>query len=93
MKICVLSSEYREGVSKKTGKAYKGFFTHAFYEENGVKKVKELFISPELVGGVAPQDGDVMNIDIGFGGFIASARYIQDEKFKINIVSTGANKN
>ncbi len=87
MKVCVMGSVYKEGVSKKNGKPYKAFITHVVYEDNGGKKVKEAFINPEFVGGVAPLEGDVMDLDFGFGGSLNSAKYLLDEKCKLEIFS------
>ena len=93
MKVCVMGSIYRDGVSSKTNKPYKAYITHVVYEENGEKRVRELFIPPELIGGVAPQYGDVMELDFGIGGFLISARYLLNEKCKIETFSVGAKTN
>ena len=93
MKICVLSSEYRKGVSKTSNKPYEAFVTEAVYEENGVKKCQTIWISPELVGGVKPEYGDVIDLDFGMRGYLVSAKPVLSEKFKLEIFTIGANKN
>ncbi len=93
MKVCVMGSIYRDGVSSKTNKPYKAYITHVVYEEGNDKRVREVFINPELIGGVAPQYGDVMDLDFGFGGFLNSAKYLLNEKCKLESFSVGANKN
>ena len=89
MKVCVMSSEYRNGVSKTNNKSYEAFVTEIVYEENNVKKVQTVWISPELVGGVQPQFGDVMNLEFSMRGYLTAAKYVLTEKFKLEIFAVG----
>ena len=89
MKVCVMSSEYRKGVSKSNNKPYEAFVTEIVYEENNVKKVQTVWISPELVGGVQPQFGDVMNLEFSMRGYLTAAKYVLAEKFKLEIFAVG----
>ena len=93
MKVCVMSSEYRKGVSKTNNKPYEAFVTEIVYEENNVKKVQTVWISPELVGGVQPQFGDVMNLEFSMRGYLTSVKPILTEKCKLEIYQVGANRN
>ena len=93
MKVCVMGSIYKEGVSSKNNKPYKAFITHVVYQEGNDMRTKEIFINPELIGGVAPQNGDVMDLDFGFGGYLNSAKYVLTEKCKLEIYPVGAKTN
>lgn len=81
MRVVVLNSRYANGTSKK-GKPYNGFFADIAYPENGTNgyKVRNVFLDMEVMQGVIPEPGMILDIDTGFGTtFINSARPVTDD--------------
>ena len=93
MKVMIMSAEYVKGVSKKTNNPYEAVVTDFVYEENGVKKVRSEWVSPDLLKGVVPEYGDIWDFQYGMRGYLTSAKPVLTEKCKLEIYQVGANKN
>ena len=84
MIVYVMSAERRNGVSKKTNTAYDSVVADCVYVVGGKLLVKQLWINPELLPeGEFPQYGDVLDVQVDFGGFIQSVKFL-DTKFALN---------
>ena len=93
MKVMIMSAEYVKGVSKKTNNPYEAVVTDFVYEENGVKKVRNEWVNPNLLNGVLPQYGDVWEFNYGIRGYLTSVKPVLAEKCKLEIYQSGANQN
>lgn len=88
MKVFVMSAERKNGVSKKTNNPYDSVIVEGVYTAQGNKLVvKQLWIDPNMLGGVLPQYGDVLDVSVGFGGFIDSVKFIENEKCALSVHS------
>lgn len=79
MVVDVIGSRYAKGTSKKSGKPYEGFFASIGYDVEGYngKRCEERFFSLESLGGIKPEPGMKLDLDIGFGGFVNSIHVVQ----------------
>lgn len=83
MRVVILNSRYANGTSKK-GKPYNGFFADVAYPENGTTgyKSQAVFLDINVMQGVMPEPGMVLDIDTGFGTtFINAAKQVDDAAF------------
>lgn len=86
MKVFVMSAERRTGVSKKTNNPYDSVIVEGVYTGAGNKLlVKQLWIDPNMLDGVLPQYGDVLDVSIGFSGFIDTVKFIDTEKVSLSV--------
>ena len=86
MKVFVMSAERKNGVSKKTNNPYDSVIVEGVYATPGNKLVvKQLWIDPTMLEGVIPQYGDVLDISVGFSGFIDSVKFITTEKCALSV--------
>ena len=85
MKVYVMSSARRSGIGKKSGSPYDSVVIQGVYTINGQFAVKELWISPEVLGGALPTYGDVLDIQVDFGGYVQSVTFAENEKFALNV--------
>lgn len=82
MLVTVIGVQYREGVSKKSGKPYAAFFTSVTYPQDGYAGVKaeEMFVPKEATEGIVPQPGEQYNVEFTRGGFVSSFRPVVNGK-------------
>ena len=86
MKVFVMSAERKSGVSKRTNNPYDSVIVEAVYTGTGNKLVvKQLWIDPTMLGGAIPQYGDVLDVCVGFSGFIDSVKFIASEKCALSV--------
>ena len=86
MKVFVMSAERKNGVSKKTNNPYDSVIVEAVYTGAGHKLVvKQLWIDPNMLDGVLPQYGDVLDVSVGFSGYIDSVKFIKGEKCALSV--------
>ena len=89
MKVYVMSAERRSGVSKKTNKPYDSVVIQGIYTAVNKYVVKELWIDPAMLEGAIPAYGDVLDVSVGFGGFIDSVKFVEAEKVALNVRKVG----
>ena len=82
MEVTVVGCQYREGVSKKSGKPYAAFFVSVTYPQVDYAGVKaeEMYVPKEATGGVVPQPGDRYMVEFTRSGFVSSFRPILNTK-------------
>ena len=86
MKVFVMSAERRNGVSKKTNKPYDSVIVEGVYVGAGGKLVvKQLWVDPGMLGGALPQYGDILDVSVGFGGYIDDVSFVADEKCALSV--------
>lgn len=75
MQVQVIGKRYVKGVAK-SGRPYEGFLTSIAYEVSGYDglKCEEKFLPCEALQGLVPDVGDVLEINVNFGGYIESVR-------------------
>lgn len=89
MKVTVLgrSLQRKEGVGKKSGKSYAGYFVTLGYENPEVigYSTKDMLYTDDIMranNGYLPKPGDKCECTVGFNGFIESLEPIVDESKK-----------
>lgn len=85
MKVYVMSADRRTGIGKKSGSPYDSVVVQSAYTIGNKFAVKELWINPDLLGGVLPQYGDVLEIQVDFGGYVQSVSFVETEKFALSV--------
>ena len=81
-----MSAERKNGVSKKTNNPYDSVIVEGVYTGAGNKLVvKQLWLDPNMLQGVLPQYGDVLDVSVGFSGFIDSVKFVNSEKCALNV--------
>jgi len=85
MKVYVMSAERRSGIGKKSGSPYDSVVVQGAYTIGNKFAVKELWINPDTLGGVLPQYGDILDIQVDFGGYVQSVSFIENEKFALSV--------
>ena len=76
MQVEVVGKRYVKGVGK-SGRPYEGFLTSIAYDGGrGYEglKCEERFFSTDILQGVVPEVGDILDISVNFGGYIESVR-------------------
>ena len=79
-----MNAERRQGVGKKTNNPYDAVVCDVVYIIGTKFAVKQLWIAPELLEGVVPQYGDVLEISVDFGGFVQAVKFVDNVKFALN---------
>lgn len=87
MKVYVMSAERRSGVGKKSGAPYDSVVAQVVYNIGDKFSVRELWINPEMLSGVIPAYGDILDVHVDFGGYVQSVSFINNEKFALNVHS------
>lgn len=85
MKVYVMSAERRSGVGKKSGNPYDSVVAQVVYTIGTKFAVKELWMNPEMLNGAIPGYGDVLDVNVDFGGFVQSVNFVENEKFALNV--------
>ena len=82
MRVTVVGSMYKEGVSKKTNKPYAAFFTSVTYQQPGYAGVKaeEFFLTKQVLEGVVPQPGEQYDLEFDRNGFVSSFKPVVNAK-------------
>ena len=80
IKVMGITKEIKSGVSKKTGKPFKGYFVSYCSKRDDINGVQaeSLFLSEDMVNEskYIPQPGDLCELYYGRGGFIDSIKFI-----------------
>ena len=84
MKVYVMSADRRQGISKKTNMEYNSIVCDVVYKIGMKYAVKQLWIDPNLLQGVVPQYGDVLEISVDFGGYVQAVNFLDNIKFALN---------
>lgn len=85
MKVFVMSAERRSGIGKKSGSPYDSVVVQGVYTIGNKFAVKELWINPEALAGVLPEYGDVLDVQVDFGGYVQSVVCLENEKFALSV--------
>ena len=74
MKVKVVGSVHREGISKKNNRPFNACFVSVTYPARGYTGVKaqELYIPMETLGGVIPQPGEEYDLEYDSQGYIVA---------------------
>ncbi len=80
IKILGVTKEIKSGISKKTGKPYKGYFVSYGYKRDDMDGIKaeDTFVSEEMVvaSNYVPKPGDLCDLVYTRGGYIEAIKYI-----------------
>ena len=80
-----MSADRRTGVAKKTNNPYDSVVVQGVYAIGKKFAVRELWISPDLLNGVFPAYGDVLEVAVDFSGFVQEVNFVENEKFALNV--------
>ena len=85
MKVYVMSAERRSGISKRTSQPYDSVVVQGVYVIGTKFVVKELWINPEHLAGAMPKYGDILDIQVDFGGFVQAVSFVETETFALHV--------
>lgn len=77
MVVKIMGKRYAKGVNK-SGRPYEGFHTSIGYSQTGYDglKCEEKFFPCEVLQGYVPTPGDMLDLNVNFGGYIESVSFV-----------------